>query len=558
MSLSSLRFSKCILIVALLTLSSAGTITRAEESAVDVSGFEDAGSALAAGEKLETGREWAKAVEHYEACLKRWEKDEPITYALRRTRIHFGIDRRYADRSFEDRLLTQGRSEALDLLEDILSHVQFEYVDPVSVTRLIAHGTESLYMALGNEKFLEYHHLKADSTRVERVRQTLTRDFWNRKLQNRQDARAMVTNICEMTRGDLREVPDTAIVMEYIFGVCNALDEYSNFMTPDRYSDLFGSIQGELVGIGIEMKEEKGKGMHLLNVLLDSPAEAGGLLPDDYITEIDGVDCRDMSTDDAARLLKGQAGSRLSLTWTTPEGNSRTGDFIRRRVVIKSITKQVMLDEEAKIGYIQMKGFQNTTAAELDDALRTLEKQGMKALIWDLRGNPGGLLETAAAVLERFIDGDSLQGVLVTTKGRSPEQNQVFRANSTYANTRSYPLVLIVDELSASASEIVAGAIHDHRRGEIVGRKTYGKWSVQSIIQLPGDTGLKLTTAKFFSPADKNYAGEGIAPDIDVPAPEDLRQVSKFPGRRDDIAELIQEPEIARSLEVLERRLSLQ
>lgn len=543
-----------ILLLVSLPVCSVGAVAPAADSEIDVTQYRDAQEAFRAGESLETSRQWIRAIELYEESLKRWEKDEPLTYALRRTRIHFGIDRRYSDRSFEEKLLTKGRAEALDLFEDIVSHIQDEYVDSVSVKRLVAHGTESLYMALGNDKFLAHNIPDPDQTAVNEVRQTLTREYWNRPLKTRQDARAMITAVCELVRRRL-DVSDTAIVMEYIFGVCNALDEYSNFMTPDRYSDLFGSIQGELVGIGIEMKEEKGQGMHLLNVLRDSPAEQGGLLPDDFITGIDGHDCREMSTDDAARLLKGTAGSQVDLTWSAPDGTSKTGTFTRRRVVIRSITEAVMLDDRAGIGYIQMKGFQNTTAEELDEALRKLEGQGMRALIWDLRGNPGGLLETAAAVLDRFIDSGRHDGVLVSTKGRAPEQNQVFHAHSY--KTRTYPLVLVVDEDSASASEIVAGAIHDHRRGEIVGRKTYGKWSVQSIIHLPGDTGLKLTTAKFYSPTDRNYAGVGIEPDVDVPAPDELRRVSKF-SNRDGISKLLAEPEIARSLELLENRLSKQ
>ena len=335
--------------------------------------------------------------------------------------------------------------------------------------------------------------------------------------------------------------------MEFVFGCCNALDEYSNFLTPDRYNDLFGSIQGELVGIGIEMRAENGRGLHLVNVLLNSPAEEGGLQPDDYIVAINGTDCRRMTTDEAAELLRGSGGSRVSLTYETPEGQTSTSEFTRRRVNVLSITRTMMLDEQEGIGYIRMEGFQNSTAEELDQALRSLERQGMRALIWDLRGNPGGLLETAAAVLDRFLE----DGVLVSTRGRAPEQNQVFRAHAY--NTRKYPLALIIDENSASASEIVAGAIRDHRRGTIIGRSSYGKWSVQSIIHLPGQTGLKLTTAKFFSPADHNYAGLGMEPDVLVPQPRDAR-VSFYRGRTVD--DIRADVDVARAIEVLAGRLS--
>ncbi|MCX7389494.1 MAG: S41 family peptidase [Planctomycetales bacterium] len=542
------RISKILsqLFLALAALLVSSGAAAKDVSVVDLSVYANAEEAKLAGEQLESSRQWVDAITLYEASLEEWKNDEGLKYALRRTRIHFGVDRRYSDRSFENQLLTKGRAEALDLYEDILSRVQYEYVDSVSPTRFVAHGTESLYMALKNEKFLGRNVKPGNDEAVERVRSVLIKDFWNRRLETRMDARSAITSVCELCDRELG-ISGTAVVMEYIFGGCNALDEYSNFLTPDRYNDLFGSIQGELVGIGIEMKSVKGRGMHLVNVLLDSPAERGGLQPDDYIVAIDGQDCRDFSTDDAARLLRGSGGSQVELTFESPAGTEKSTTFTRQRVQIRSITRTVMLDETRGIGYIRMEGFQNNTAEELDEALRTLERKGMKALIWDLRGNPGGLLETAAAVIERFID----RGVLVSTEGRAPEQSQVFKAHGN--NVRHYPLTLLVDENSASASEIVAGAIKDHHRGTIVGRKTYGKWSVQSIIHLPGETGLKLTTAKFYSPAHGNYAGKGLAPDVVVPLPVDT-QVTFFRGRTSD--EISADADVAAAIADLQTRLT--
>ena len=537
---------RSLLLLALAALLVSSGAAAKDVSGVDLSRYANAAEAKVAGEQLENSRQWVEAITLYEASLEEWQNDEGLKYALRRTRIHFGVDRRYSDRSFENQLLNKGRAEALDLYEDILSRVQYEYVDSVSPTRFVAHGTESLYMALKNEKFLGRNLKPGNDPAVDRVRSVLIRDFWNRRLETRMDARSAITTVCELCDRELG-ISGTAVVMEYVFGGCNALDEYSNFLTPDRYNDLFGSIQGELVGIGIEMKGVKGRGMHLVNVLLDSPAEQGGLQPDDYIVAIDGQDCRDLSTDDAARLLRGSGGSQVMLTFESPGGTQKSSTFTRQRVQIRSITRTVMLDETQGIGYIRMEGFQHNTAEELDEALRTLERKGMKALIWDLRGNPGGLLEAAAAVIERFID----RGVLVSTEGRAPEQSQIFQAHGN--NVRHYPLTLLVDENSASASEIVAGAIKDHHRGTIVGRTTYGKWSVQSIIDLQHETGLKLTTAKFYSPAHQNYAGKGLAPDIVVPAPEDT-QVAFFRGRTSD--EISADADVAAAIDELQTRLT--
>lgn len=546
MRISELRFIKAMLIAFVVLTLPLQHLPAEDVPAVDVSAYADATEALRAGEELENTRQWVDAITLYEAALERFKDDEGLKYALRRTRVHFGIDRRYTDRSFEEKLMKKGRSEALDLFDEILSRVQYEYVEQVSTTRFVAHGTESLYMALRNEKFLSRNVKPGKEEAVNKVRQALINDFWNRRIENRIEARSAITGVCDLCQRELG-LSGTCVVMEYIFGGCNALDEYSNFLTPDRYNDLFGNIQGELVGIGIEMKAVKGKGMHLVNVLLDSPAEKGGLQPGDYLVGVDGHNIRDLSTDDAAKLLRGTSGSRVNLTYETPGGLEKSNDFVRQRVQIKSVTRSVMLDDVQGIGYIRMEGFQDNTAEELDDALRSLERQGMRALIWDLRGNPGGLLETAAAVIDRFID----QGTIVSTRGRSVEQNQTFRAHGN--NVRRYPLVLVVDENSASASEIVAGAIKDHHRGTIVGRKTYGKWSVQSIIRLPDETGLKITTAKFYSPDDHNYAGKGLEPDVAVPSPQDL-QITFYRGKTSD--EISQDPDVAQALDILGKRLS--
>jgi carboxyl-terminal processing protease len=518
------------------------------QPATAAAGWPDAQAALRAGEVLETSRQWADAIELYTTALKTWATDEPLKYALRRARIHLSIDRRYSDTSFEQMLRSRGEGELLNLWEDIFRQVQREYIDQISPTRFTSHGTESLYMALRNERFLEQNLLASGDGAIRSVRETLVREYWNRPVSSIADARSVIRSTVALCQKQLGLSP-TSVLLEYIFGGCNALDEYSNLLTPDRYNDLYGSIQGELVGIGIEMKADHSKGMHLVNVLIGSPAEEGGLRAGDHIVAIDGTDCREFTTDEAARLLRGTAGTRVRLTWQNPSAEEFTGDFVRRRVQIRSITRKVMLDPVQGIGYIRMEGFQDSTAQELDEALRSLERQGMRALIWDLRGNPGGLLDTAAAVSERFID----RGVLVSTRGRADGQNQEYRAQSQYA--RKYPLALVVDENSASASEIVAGAIRDHQRGVIVGRKTYGKWSVQTIVRLPGDSGmaLRLTTAKFYSPNKRNYSGEGIAPDLLVAADAD-QQATFFRGRTQE--EISADPDVARALEALETRLS--
>ncbi|HAW31858.1 MAG TPA: S41 family peptidase, partial [Planctomycetaceae bacterium] len=465
---------------------------------------------IAKGEEYERNRQWIKAIEHYEEALKEWPENDNIKYGLRRAKIHFGIDRRYSDDSFSKVLLNQSRREAFILFDEILSKIQSHFVDPLSTTSFVAHGTESLYLALANDQFIKAHLKGVPAEKIRMVRRILRENYWNKSVSSHHGAHQLIIEVCTMSYQNLG-LRDTAVISEYMFGGCNALDDYSSFLTPERLGDLYDNIEGEFVGIGIEMKAEIGEGMLLMNVLPDSPAEAAGVLSGDHIVGIDQHDCRNMTTDQAANLLRGTSGSQVLLELESPGSDrTRTARVTRKAVQVKSFPIVKMLDQENGIAYIKMTGFQKTSAAELDAALHKLHGEGMRSLIWDVRGNPGGLLSAAVEVLDRFLE----EGKLVSTKGRVSDQNWSYTAHRP--GTWKIPLVLLVDENSASASEIVAGALTDHRRATVVGRKTYGKWSVQSIFPIRGSTGLRLTTAKFYSPQGNTYGKIGIKPTITV------------------------------------------
>jgi carboxyl-terminal processing protease len=224
-----------------------------------------------------------------------------------------------------------------------------------------------------------------------------------------------------------------------------------------------------------------------------------------------------MNTEQAANLLQGHEGSEVALEILGQNGAIRNGKFLRRRVNVRSIPVAKIIDRTHGIGYIQLTVFQKTSTDELDVALSQLRREGLRSLILDLRDNPGGLVDIAVEILDRFV----AEGVLVSTRGRAPDQTQSYVARGP--GTWDMPLVLLTDGMSASASEIVAGAIRDHRRGTIVGRKTYGKWSVQTTIPIDHAAGLRITTAKFYSPHGHNYSGVGVRPDHLVPEPSKQR-----------------------------------
>ena len=527
-------------------VSNASVLVAREKSPVAASEPETESQAVTEGNRLRTEHHWAEGIEFFEKSVKKWPENENLKQGLRQSKIHFSIERRYSDRSFQNSMLSLSRPEAMTYLDDVLDKVRKYYVDPVTPTSFVAHGTESLYFALANEKFLKRNLPNADATRITAVRRTLRNSYWNKSVNGPEQARRTVMDLCDLTQYELR-LPASAVIMEFVFGGCNALDDYSAYLTPGKLGDLYNNIDGEFVGIGIEMKSEPGKGLLLVNILPDSPAEEGGAVAGDFVVSINNVDCRKMSTEEAAGLLQGQSGTRLQLTLADPTtSEERRATLTRRAVKVKSIPVAKIIDRANGIGYIRMTGFQKNTTEELDAALLKLNHDGMKALIWDLRGNPGGLLTSAVEVLDRFI----ADGVLVSTQGRTPDQNSTYSAQ--VPGTWKVPLVLLTDGDSASASEIVAGAIHDHHRGTIVGRKTYGKWSVQSILPGHAESGFRLTTAKFYSPNGQTYGKVGIKPDVEVSVGESTR--TAYRGRRADPLE--DDRDVEAGLDVLRKQMA--
>ena len=520
------------------------SIPRSKAVTVD----DDPSAAVQKGNELRNARRWAEAIEFYETSLKSWPDSDQLKQGLRQSKVHFSIERRYSDKSFVETMLPMTRPESMMYLDDVLEKVRHYYVDSVSATNFIAHGTESLYFGLNNEKFLQKNlPYYSESPKIAEVRRTLREQYWNKSVNGSDGARRVVVELCDLVHRELNLAP-SAVVMEFVFGGCNSLDDYSSYLTPGKLSDLYNNIDGEFVGIGIEMKAETDKGLLLVNVLPDSPASEGGAVTGDFIVSIDGRDCRKLTTEEAATLLQGQPNSRVRLMLIAPVSKEeRPANLTRRAVKVKSIPVVKIIDRANKIGYIRMTGFQKNTADELDAAMTKLKREGMQALIWDVRGNPGGLLNAAVDVLDRFMS----NGILVSTRGRVQDQNTIYSAHEDFSDWNG-PLVLLVDGDSASASEIVAGAVHDHHRGTIVGRKTYGKWSVQSILPGHADTGFRLTTAKFFSPNGNTYGKVGIQPDVTIV--DDSESKAAYRSRRR--GQIEDDRDIEAGLETLRKQLA--
>lgn len=304
------------------------------------------------------------------------------------------------------------------------------------------------------------------------------------------------------------EVDSKKLVYGAMKGMLSSLDDFSQFMEPDEYNEIRMETKGEFGGIGIEISHREGI-LTVVTPLVGTPAEAAGIQSGDKIVRINDKITRDMTLSEAVKEMRGKPGTTLKLTlWREKDQKILEVTVKRAMIKIHSIRKASLVED--KIGYIKIVEFQENTAKDLDEALKKLDGEGMDALILDLRNNPGGLLESAVAVSERFLPKDSL---IVSIKARSPEQNVEFKSSGKFTRPDK-PLIVMVNEGSASGSEIVAGAVQDNKRGLILGMKTFGKASVQTVIPLKDGSALRLTTASYYTPNGKLIRNEGIAPDV--------------------------------------------
>ncbi len=293
-------------------------------------------------------------------------------------------------------------------------------------------------------------------------------------------------------------------------GMLSALDSHSQFMDPDTYNELKVDTEGKFGGLGIEITVKDGL-LTVITPLEDTPAWKAGVKAGDRIIKINNELTRDMTLTDAVKKMRGTPGEPITIA-ILRESEKKILEFkiIRDIIKIKGIKDPRILEEG--IGYIRLVEFREDTLQEFNAALSSLFKQGMTALVLDLRNNPGGLLESAVRVSEKFIEPGKL---IVYTKGRKASQNLEFFARGK-APIIDLPIVLLINEGSASGSEIVAGCLQDYRRAILVGIKSFGKGSVQTIVPLSDGSALRLTTSKYFTPLGRQIHGKGVIPDIVV------------------------------------------
>ena len=308
------------------------------------------------------------------------------------------------------------------------------------------------------------------------------------------------------------EVTAKNLIYGALKGMVGSLDPHSQFMDPDTYNELKVDTEGKFGGLGIEITIKDGL-LTVVSPIEDTPAWKAGLKANDRIVKIDDELTRDMTLTDAVKRMRGKPGEAVSLT-VLRESERKLLDFkiVRDIIKIKDIKTAKILEDG--IGYVRLVEFRENSGKELQTVLERLRKEGMDALILDLRNNPGGLLDVAVEVAEKFVEKGRK---IVYTKGRKDSQSLDFLARFNSPLT-DVPMIVLINEGSASASEIVAGALQDHKRAIILGVKSFGKGSVQTVIPLGDGSALRLTTSKYYTPSGQEIHGKGVQPDIVVEA----------------------------------------
>lgn len=325
-----------------------------------------------------------------------------------------------------------------------------------------------------------------------------------------EDLRVFTDVYARIKQDYVTEVDDSMLIENAIRGMLSGLDPHSSFLDEDQFRELQIGTSGEFGGLGIEVGMENGF-VKVIAPIDDTPAERAGVKAGDLIIRLDGKSVKGLALEEAVKLMRGKKGSKIDLTILREGRDSPLNIIITRAVIrVRSVRSRIL---EPGIGYVRISNFQSKTTRGLLDAVESLKKKNkgeLKGLVLDLRNNPGGVLTGAVGVSDAFLKDNKL---IVYTEGRVEDSELRYNA-STGDSINGAPLVVLINQGSASASEIVAGAMQDHNRATILGTTSFGKGSVQTILPLKENVALKLTTARYYTPAGRSIQGEGIVPDV--------------------------------------------
>ena len=494
--------------------------------------------------RLERDQQWSKAMAYWALLERIRPNSDEIELARERAERHARIELIYDS---EEELFRQIDGANYELLHSVVKFVDRNYYERPNFRRIAVAGLKNIQALTEVEKLRDF---------VDGLANPATRSFFAQRLRQLSDRVAATQNFSyrdflglykdlENENKASVEMPEALLVKEFLEGATKNLDDYTSVVWPVDAPDFDKLMLGGFEGVGIQLgKDEFTHRLRVVTPLEDSPALEAGVQAGDLIVEVEGKSTKGWTTEDAVRNIMGKAGTTVKLTMFRPSTGERiTFPVTRGQIVLKTVRGMnrldagrsqdwnYILDEETGVAYIKLTQFLADSAKEMEGALAAAERQGMRGLILDLRNNPGGFLHVAVDIVSLFIN----RGDVVSTNGlRDPRQTYAVSGRAKYADL---PVVVLVNEGSASASEIFSGAFQDHRRGIVLGSRTFGKGMVQKILPLGRDARLKITTALYYlqpsgrTPHKESDAAEmwGVEPDWTMKLnPKELRQLMEM------------------------------
>jgi carboxyl-terminal processing protease len=465
--------------------------------------------ALAAAAEAAASEKWTIALNFYGRLAQIYPDDEKIEELNKQSGQHVRIEVLYED---EEKMREQIRGVDANLLRAVLRHIDQFYWEEPNFRKAARGGLRNLMTMAETTKLHEYlHGLGNAQSRRHFVRglEGLLAEVNGADTFDYPQMNKLFNRVQDLNRLTA-EVPEGMLVIEFLEGADPELDQYTSVIWPSDAVD-FEKMMGNFQGVGIQLSiDERSNRLKVVTPLENSPAIEAGIQPEDLIIKVDGKDTKGWTTDDAVKNIMGPAGSPVVLTMFRPS----TGEYIpykltRRQITLTSVRGvtrdprnpqrwNYILDDENGIAYVRLTNFLPSSARELNEALRDARSQGMRGLVLDVRYNPGGLLDVAISIVSNFVE----SGEVVSTRGRRDREiRERVAGRALYSDI---PLVVLVNKASASASEILAGALQDHGRAIVLGERTFGKGSVQHIRPLSSDARLKLTTALYYLPSGRS------------------------------------------------------
>ncbi len=492
---------------------------------------------LKQAQACEKNHDWRGACCIYDELLHRNREDARLRQAYQRCLRRYRIVGRHQDKLYRTALERLTPAQALDLYVHVLETIDRVYTErhKSNPAALFAQGLEELRLAFEEPIFTREYFSAVALEKLGSFRKKL--DEWRqRKIADRSEAREQVGAIgrtAQQICSGGRPILLTVITLEFLSGACNALDEYTFFLTPGHYREVQAGLRGRLVSIGVdlEMIDEQ---LVIRRVYPRSPAERAGLRLHDRIVRIEGQSAYDLTVERAAELLRGKSGTPVRLEivpFDSLDGEIRFIEIKRAAVMVPSVESEFLpepftFDLEGgmkvayRIGKLTINYFQESTLQEVKDALTWLQANDMKVLILDLRQNPGGLFRSAVEVAEMFLP----EGIIVVSQSHFLKDRKLSGTiRAEHPDALLIPMVVLIDGETASAAEVLAGALKDNGRAKLVGQPTFGKGTLQWVIQLDKPyfermpAGIRITVAKLLSPHWQPYSGKGVEPNYRSP-----------------------------------------